>query len=65
MRLIGFILKTLCSSLNQIFHYSRCIMRKRASGAHFRVNATAGNTAPFVEMSQRWQHCVRFDSPEI
>ena len=32
-----------------------CRSVKRVSGAHFRVIAPAGNTAPFEEMSQRWR----------
>ena len=54
---------------NQIFHYTRCIMLKRVTSlwGHLRIIAP-GQHSFFEELSRQWrawQHCGRFDRPEI
>ena len=55
---------------NQIFHYTRCITPKRVTTfrAHPRIIAPGQHNfirRNIAAVASRWQHCVRFDRPEI
>ena len=59
-------------SINQylIFHYTRCITPKRVMSfwAHLRVIAPGKHISfrrNVAVATSRWQHCIRFDQPEI
>ena len=56
---------------NQIFYYTRCFTPKRVTSwrGPYPRHCTDGQHSSFrrnaVAVASRWQHCVRFDRPEI
>ena len=58
------------NQINQIFHYTRWITPKRVTSwrAYLRVVAPGQHSSfrrKVAAVASRWQHCVRFDWPEI